>query len=94
MAPEEFSRILGWAGQILNEADLGMTRLPPEGSLEPEAAEALRELRQGIAEFRTALEELGRFVQDGLPVHVTNGTHMLIRACDRLMEVQARGMGG
>jgi hypothetical protein len=94
MAPEEFSRILSWASQILNEADLGMTRLPPEGSLEPEAAEALRELRQGIAEFRTALEELGRFIQDGLPVHVTNGTHMLIRACDRLMEVQARGMGG
>jgi hypothetical protein len=93
MSPEEFSRILVWAGQILNEADLGLTRLPPEGSLEPEVAEALGELRQGMAEFRTALEELGRFVQDGLPVHVTNGMHMLIRACDRLTEVQARAGG-
>jgi len=93
MGSEEFAGILGWAGQILKEADLGLSRLPPEGSLEPEVVEALRELRQGIAEFRTALEELGRFVRDGLPVHITNGMHMLTRACDRLTEVQTRAGG-
>ncbi len=93
MGPEEFAGILAWAEQILKEADLGLTRLPPEGSLGPEVAEALRELRQGMAEFRAALGELGRFVRDGWPVHVTHGTNMLIRACDRLAEVQSRAGG-
>ncbi len=94
MGPEEFGSVLAWAEQILKEADLGLTRLPPEENLAPEAAQALSDLRLGMAEFRVALAELSRFVQDGLPVHVTNGSRLLVQACGRLAEVQQRVVGG
>jgi len=94
MSTQEFASVLTWAEQILKEADLGLTRLPPEESLPPEATQAMRELRLGIAEFRVALAELGRFVQDGQPVHVTNGSRLLVQACNRLAEVQQLALGG
>ncbi len=93
MPAEEFAGVLTWAEQILKEADLGLSRLPPEESLTQEAAWAMRELKLGIAEFRVALAELGRFVRDGQPVHVTNGSRLLVQACDRLAGVQQMALG-
>lgn len=88
--PEEFAQVLVWAEQVLKSADLGLTRLPQEGEMGPEAREAVQDLRQGMADFREALAELQEFARDGRPLHLTAGTRLLVQACDRLAEVQGR----
>ena len=90
MSREEFSQALDWADSLLREADQALSRLPAEENMEPEVLEVLQELRQGMAEFRSGLVELDRFVHDGRTAHIKGGTNLLIGAGDRLAQVQNR----
>ncbi len=90
LGSEEFASVLAWAEQLLNTANLGLTRLSQDAEPTEEVRQAMRELRQGIAEFRQALDELQQFVLDGRPLHLSAGTRLLVAACDRLAEVQQR----
>lgn len=90
MSAEEFSSILGWARQLLQSAEIGVSRMPGAEDLDFEVSEALGELRLGMTEFREALDELHQFVVDGRPIHLSTGTRLLVQACDRLADVQSR----
>ena len=89
MPPQEFGAVLAWAEQFLKSAEFGLGRFPHEEP-SPEVAEALQELRRGMAQFGEALEELREFTRDGRPVHLSTGTRLLLEACDHLAEAQGR----
>lgn len=90
LSREQFAEVLSWARGLLRSAELGVGRMPGEEDLDPLVADALRELRDGMADFRAALDELQGFVADGRPVHLSAGTRLLVSACDRLATVQGR----
>lgn len=87
---DEFASVLAWAEQLLNTANLGLTRLSQDEEPTAEVRQAILDLRQGIAEFRQALDELQQFVLDGRPLHLSAGTRLLVAACDRLAEIRQR----
>lgn len=83
----QFEAVVSWGRQLLRSAYLGVSRLP-EQTEHVGAATALSTLRQGMEEFGAALEELQLYVNDRRPVHLTVGSRMLIKACDRFAAVQ------
>lgn len=90
MGTAEFASVLRWARQLVAAAEGSLVRLPSEDQLSGEVQEALQDLRQGMMDFRGALDELERFLDDGRPLHLSAGSRLLVLACQRLADVQNR----